>query len=151
MKFQIQTPVPPRRLPRRAFTLLEILVVLAIIGLLVSLSVTAVTNAMEKAQIRAATLFVNDTMKIALTTYKMDEGAYPTTDQGLQALVAPPADLSATWSGPYLEDKGNVVPLDPWKQAYVYNAPGAHNPRTYDLSSNGPDRVAATTDDIGNW
>ncbi len=151
MKFQIQTLLPPRRTPRCAFTLLEILVVLAIIGLLVSLTVTAVTNASEKAQIRAANIFVNDTMKIALTTYKLDEGSYPTTEQGLQALVTPPADLAATWSGPYLEDKGNIVPLDPWKQAYVYNAPGAHNPRTYDLSSNGPDRTAATVDDIGNW
>jgi general secretion pathway protein G len=84
----------------------------------------------------------------SLELYHHDNGAYPTTAQGLQALVARPADCPK-WDGPYLDD--GKVPNDAWDHPYVYRCPGVKIPAGFDLFSVGPDGKEGTEDDIGNW
>jgi general secretion pathway protein G len=90
----------------------------------------------------------------ALGVYKLAMGRYPTTDEGLTALVQPPTDedARAKWTkagGPFIEKMNDL--LDPWHHAYVYKCPGQHNKDGYDLSSGGPDGKPGTDDDITNW
>ena len=84
----------------------------------------------------------------ALELYSHDNGAYPTTAQGLQSLVARPADCPK-WDGPYWD--GGKVPNDAWGHPYVYRCPGVKVPAGFDLLSVGPDGKEGTADDIGNW
>lgn len=135
---------------RRAFTLLEILVVLAILGLLATLAITNLDNVMGTANEKTADLFVKQTLKVPLKTYSMAMGSYPSTAEGLQALITAPAGKAGAWKGPYLETDG-VLPLDPWKEPYQYRYPGVKNKNSYDLWSKGPDKTDGTPDDIGNW
>jgi general secretion pathway protein G len=128
--------------------MLEILVVLAILGLLIGVLLTNVGGNLSRGQEDAARIFVATTMKAPLTAYRIDFGDYPSTAEGLQALIAPPPGKENRWRG-YVE--GDRLPLDPWGEAYVYRYPGTRNPRSYDLFSKGPDRTADTDDDIGNW
>ncbi len=137
-----------RRL-RRGFTLLEILVVLAIIGLLAGLAINNVGGLFGGAQVSAAQLFVNQTAKTSLMTYRLQTGSFPTTAEGLQALVSAPASAAGKWQGPYME--GGKVPLDPWSEPYQYAFPGKRNTAGYDIWSKGPDKQSDTADDIGNW
>jgi general secretion pathway protein G len=140
--------VPVRR-ASWAFTLLEILVVLAIIGLLFTLAVTNVGNIFGNSQKDVARLFVTQTMQAPLTAYKINMGDFPTTAEGLQALITAPTNSDGRWRGPYLQD--NKLPLDPWGSPYQYRYPGVHNKNGYDLWSMGPDKTDGTADDIGNW
>ncbi len=133
----------------RAFTLLEILIVLAIIGLLVGLGVTNFDKIFGGAQQDVAHTFVTVSMKVPLTQFRMDMGDYPTTAEGLQALVNPPQVHPERWRGPYVVD--GKIPLDPWGEPYQYRYPGTHNKYGYDLWSKGPDKQDGTADDIGNW
>jgi general secretion pathway protein G len=138
-----------RRATRRAFTLLEIMIALAILGLLVGLSVSNFAGIFDGAQIKTATLFVNESIKLPLTSYRIAMGDYPSTAEGLQALITAPSAHGEQWHGPYLTDA--KVPLDPWKQPYVYRYPGTKNKTGYDIFSKGPDKTEGTQDDIGNW
>ncbi len=140
---------PRRRAGRRAFTLLEIMIALAILGLLVGLAVTNTESIFGHAQTQTARMFVNDAIKLPLTTYRIQMGDYPTTAEGLQALITPPANRADQWHGPYLAD--GKLPLDPWGEPYVYRYPGTKNKNSYDVFSKGPDRTEGTKDDIGNW
>lgn len=141
----------PRR-PIGAFTLLEILVALGILAMLATLAVTQVDKVFGQSQKSIAQLFVRDSMHVPLLRYRMDVGAYPTTVQGLDALLrAPDGGAAGQWKGPYFEIRGSTKPLDPWGQPYEYRHPGIKNPSGYDLYSAGPDRKAGTDDDIGNW
>ncbi|MSU45849.1 MAG: type II secretion system protein GspG [Lacunisphaera sp.] len=135
----------------RAFTLIEILVVVAIIGLLAGLLFTNTDKIFSQSQEVVARVFVRDSFKTALVRYKIDLGSYPTTAEGLGALLAAPANAADRWHGPYAEVTGSQIPPDPWGEPYQYRNPGTHNKDTYDLFSKGPDKTEGTADDIGNW
>lgn len=139
-----------RRLSR-GFTILEILVVLAIIGLLVGLVVTNTDKIFGQSQEAVARIFVRDSLKTPLVRYRIDLGDYPATSEGLAALVAAPGSAADKWRGPYMDVAGGKLPVDPWGQPYEYRYPGVKNPGGYDLYSKGPDKTAETADDIGNW
>ncbi|MBW8781246.1 MAG: type II secretion system major pseudopilin GspG [Verrucomicrobia bacterium] len=144
----------PRKSPgasRRAFTLLEILVVLAIIGLLAGLAISRVTDIFGSKSGDIARLFVQTSMETPLTAYRINMGDYPSTAEGLQALVAAPQNKADRWQGPYIKAPGGKLPTDPWGELYQYRYPGTHNKNSYDLFSKGPDKIEGTPDDIGNW
>ncbi len=136
----------PRHPTRRhaAFTLLEIMLVVMIIALLAGAAIYMMGGNIGIAQeVRLKT----DMQGIAtqLKTYSVWTGGYPTTEQGLKALVTRPEGVKQ-WHKLF-----DQVPLDPWQSEYVYIAPGKHNPDGFDLSSKGQDRKEGTADDIGNW
>jgi general secretion pathway protein G len=116
------------------FTLIELLVVIAILGLIASLVGPSVMRQFGGAKADAARLQLAD-LGAALDLFYLDLGRYPTTSEGLAALVAPPPGI-AGWDGPYLKKAG--VPQDPWGEAYRYQSPGTHGP--YDIVSFGADR-----------
>lgn len=121
------------------FTLLEILVVIAILGLLIGLVAPAALRQLGGARSSVVKQSI-DRLGGVLDLYKLDVGAYPTSDQGLNALAERPAGLS-TWNGPYL--KGEKIPLDPWNHPYYYRAPSARAGHDYDLCSAGPNAATA--------
>ena len=133
----------------RAFTLLEILIALAILGLLVGIAVADLGGIFSGNQAAIAKLFVQENMKTPLFTYRMQMGDYPSTAEGLQALATAPTANADRWHGPYVAD--GKLPLDPWGESYQYRCPGTHNKNGYDLWSKGPDKQDGTSDDIGNW
>lgn len=89
-------------------------------------------------------------VEASLQMYTLDVGSPPTTGQGLDALLAPAADLQdpSVWQGPYIN---GAVPLDPWGQPYLYEYPGVYSTDSFDVWSVGPDGMDGTADDIGNW
>jgi len=137
-----------RRRASRGFTLLEIIVVIGIMSILATLVITNLTKTLETSRTSVAKLFVTESMKTALTTYKIQMGDFPTSEQGLAALATAPAANADRWQGPYIEGK---LPNDPWGRPYQYRYPGTHNKGSYDLWSMGADGVDGTDDDIGNW
>ena len=134
---------------RRGFTLVEILVVLAIIALLAGLTMTHMDTLFGSSQSEVAKLMVNQSLKTPLLAYRLQMGDYPSTDEGLQALFAAPANKADRWRGPYADGKYPL--LDPWGEPYQYKYPGTHNKAAYDVWSKGPDKADGTDDDIGNW
>jgi general secretion pathway protein G len=135
---------------RRGFTLVESMLVVIIIGILAALIVPNIAGRSEQARKAAAHTDIESNLSTALDLYRMDAGQYPTTEQGLNALITAPtaSPVPAQWNGPYLKKK--KVPKDPWGRDYVYASPGTHNPESYDLSSLGPDGTESA-DDITNW
>lgn len=116
------------------FTILEILVVITIIGLLIGLVAPAALRQLSGARLSVAKQSI-ERLSMVLDLYNLDMGSYPTTEQGLAALVKPPASTTS-WNGPYL--KGDAVPLDPWNHPFVYRRPSERQGHDYDLCSNGP-------------
>jgi len=142
----ISLPVSRRR--SLGFTLLELLVVMVIIGLLASYVGPRLFAQIGKSEVKAARAQI-DSLEKALDQYRLDAGKYPTTEQGLAALMVAPSGVSR-WSGPYLK---KAVPMDPWGNPYVYHLPGEHGGE-FDLLSYGKDGQAGGTgeaEDIGNW
>jgi general secretion pathway protein G len=117
----------------RGFTLLELLVVIAILGLLIGLVAPAALRQLGNARTSVAKQSI-ERISSVLDIYKLDVGSYPSTDQGLRALVERPTDVP-NWAGPYV--KGNV-PVDPWNHQYVYRDPSARANHDFDLCSEGP-------------
>jgi general secretion pathway protein G len=140
------------RLHNHGFTLIEIMVVIIILGILVAYIAPKFIGRAEEAR-RTAARVQMESIETTLKLYKLDNGYYPTTEQGLQALVEPPTvgQLPRAWrEGGYLE-KGKV-PKDPWKNDYVYLSPGLHG--DYDLISYGNDGEPGGEDenaDVNNW
>lgn len=134
---------------QKGFTLIELMIVVIIIAALSAMVVPRLSNRSEQAKITVAEADINSNIGLALKLYKLDNGRYPTTAQGLQALLSKPSSSPApkNWNGPYLETE----PLDPWKIEYSYKSPGANNASSYDLYSIGPDGVENNEDDIKNW
>ncbi len=141
----------PNSSKRRGFTLIEILVVITIITLLAGLTIANVGKLFGGSQVDIAKLFVTQSMKTPLVTYRLHMGSYPSTEEGLQALVTAPAGKTDRWRGPYVAEGTKVPILDPWGEPYLYRYPGVHNKDSYDLWSKGPDKTDGTDDDIGNW
>jgi general secretion pathway protein G len=136
----------------RGFTLIELMVVIVILGILAGLIIPRIMGRPEEARRMKARVQI-ESMETALKLYKLDNGNYPTTEQGLQALVEAPSvgQLPRAWrEGGYLE-KGRV-PKDPWGNEYVYLCPGIHG--DCDLSSYGPDGEPGgegEDEDINSW
>jgi len=137
-------------LGNRGFSLIEILLVVVIIGTLSAMVVPRLIGRSDQARVAAAKADVEVNLATALKLYELDNGFFPATDQGLQALIKKPTSspIPENWSGPYLEK----MPIDPWGRPYQYQSPGIHRPHDYDLFSSGKNSKSdKTDDDIINW
>ncbi|MBU6485353.1 MAG: type II secretion system major pseudopilin GspG [Betaproteobacteria bacterium] len=143
------TPVPARRsLRERGMTLIEILVVLTLIGVVLGLVGSNYLGKSEQVKAKATKIEIEQIGQ-ALDLFKLEIGRYPTSQEGLQALVTAPAGVS-NWAGPYW--KKNTVPRDPWGHDFVYQSPGTHG--DYDLMSYGADGKEGgdgVNKDITSW
>jgi general secretion pathway protein G len=140
---------PFSRKRSRGFTLIEVLVVVVILAILAAVVVPRVMDRPGQARQAAAQQGVQSIMT-ALNMYRLDNFAYPTTEQGLQALVQKPQGLpeGANWKGPYLDQ----LPKDPWGKPYLYLQPGTHGDvDVYTLGSDGRPGGEGEAADIGNW
>jgi general secretion pathway protein G len=129
----------------QGFTLVEMLVVIAIIGLIMGLIGPRVLNYLSESKVKAAKIQMQS-FSSSLDLFNLDAGRYPSTSEGLAALVRRPPSVAA-WNGPYL--KGGNVPNDPWNNAYIYRAPGEHGPfDIVSLGSDGQEGGSGTAADI---
>jgi len=145
-----QTGTQFRRTNRRAgVTLIEMLVVVAIIGMFVALVAPAMFKRADTARITQARAQIQNLMT-ALGSYKLDTGVFPTTDQGLAALRIKPNEEINGWNGPYLPQD---VPKDPWGHDYVYKYPGEHGdePDIASLGADGQPGGEGLNADIFSW
>ncbi|RQH05519.1 type II secretion system major pseudopilin GspG [Paraburkholderia dinghuensis] len=131
----------------RGFTLLELLVVMVIIGLLAGLVAPRYFEQIGKSNTRIAKAQI-DSLGKALDQYRLDVGEYPTTEEGLDALMTKPQD-APHWSGPYLQ---KAVPLDPWDRPYHYRSPGEHGDYDlYSLGKNGQGGGTGENTSVTSW
>jgi general secretion pathway protein G len=130
----------------RAFTLVEMLLVLLILGLLAAIVVPKFTGRSEQARITAAETQISS-FETALDAFEVDNGFYPKGSDGLTDLIEEPSNAK-NWRGPYLKQD---IPDDPWGNPYIYEYPGKHNEKGFDLMSMGPDGRVGGDDDITNW
>jgi general secretion pathway protein G len=140
------TPAPRARaakarlLAPRGMSLLEIMVVITLIGLVAAAVSVAVMNQLEKGEMDTAR---NQAFEIgkSVELYKLQQGSYPSTAQGLSVLASPPKGK------PIMER----IPKDPWGEEYIFVIPGQKNTGKFDVRSKGPDKQEGTEDDVGNW
>jgi general secretion pathway protein G len=139
---------------RQGFTLIEIMAVVLIMGLLAGIVGTVVVGQIGQARSQTAKAQIKQ-LESALTFYQMDNGRFPTSEQGLEALVERPGSgpEARNWRpGGYIQ--GGVVPTDPWGYPYGYEHPGAENEHSFDIWTYGADGQAGGENenaDIGNW
>lgn len=144
--------LPNMRTNNRGFSLIELMVVIVILGILAALIAPRLIGRTDEAKLVQARVQIEG-LETALKLYKLDNGVYPTTEQGLQSLIQQPetAPVPRKWrKGGYLEK--NRLPQDPWKNDYIYLSPGMHG--DYDIISYGADGVQGGEDannDINNW
>jgi len=132
----------------RGFTLIEILVVITIIALIMGLVGPRVLNFLAESKLKAAKIQI-ESLASAVELYYLDTGQYPSSSEGLNALLSRPGSVTG-WNGPYL--KGNAVPNDPWGKPYIYRVPGQNG--AYDIGSYGADGQEGGTGaaaDIVSW
>ena len=132
----VRVPSRPAARRRAGYTLVELMVVLVILGLLIGLVAPNFFERADKAHVDAANIQMKSFYG-ALQTYRLDIGRYPTTAQGLAALIEPPSEVADYWHGPYLD--ADAVPLDPWKAPYRYEQPAdtRHGFALYSLGADG--------------
>lgn len=130
-----------------AFTLLEIMLVVVIIALLAGAAIYKMVGNVDVAK-RVKAQGDIQAFKTSLLVYQGTNGAFPSTSQGLKALITRPQDepRPRNWTQLLTE-----VVIDPWNKEYIYTQPGVHNPQSYDLYSAGPDGIPGNEDDVGNW
>lgn len=114
--------LPKKSSKEDGYSLLEILVVLAIIGTLMTLVAPKLMGQVDKSQ-KIAAKAQTRTLRLALDSFKLDTGRYPTQAEGLAALMAPPANMSGAWYGPYMDGE---LPMDPWNSNYIYVPPSVN-------------------------
>jgi general secretion pathway protein G len=129
---------------RSGFTLIELLLVLVILAVLAAVVVPKFTGRSEQAKQAAAKTDISN-ISMQINAFEIDTGRYPSTEEGLGALMSAPANVNG-WRGPYLER----VPQDPYGSPYQYRYPGQHNTSSFDLFSLGADQREGN-DDIDNW
>ena len=130
---------------QKGFTFMEIMVVIVIIAILAVMIVPNILNRVDQARVAKAENDIRS-LETGLDTYKLDNGFYPSTEQGLGALTSKPTGTPApdNWNGPYVKQ----LPKDPWGNNYQYAYPGKHSNDTYDVWSKGP---PGKDKEIGNW
>ena len=134
--------------PRRGFTLIELMIVVVILGILATMIMPKILSAPDKAKVKKAMMDIRQ-IQTALALFKTENGRFPTTAEGLQALVTNPGSLPNYDPDGYLEK----VPLDPWKHSFIYISPGVHS-KDYDLLSYGKDGESGGMEydaDIESW
>ncbi len=144
------SPLPPLNGGRKedGYTLMELLVVLAILGFLAAVATPFVLKYLDNAKVSTARTEVAN-LSTGLDLFKYDVGRYPTTQEGLDALLKSPQGADG-WNGPYIKKATGIV--DPWKHPYLYRSPGEHG--DFDLYSNGPDGAKADSGGkplVANW
>ena len=133
---------------RRAFTLLEVLMVIVILGVLAALVAPRLIGSQDRAKVNATALQLK-TLEEQLERFKIECGRYPTESEGLNALLVKPEseDIAEKWTGKYIKE----APNDAWGKPINYRVPGQYNSDSIDLWSSGPDMTEGNEDDIKNW
>jgi general secretion pathway protein G len=133
---------------QNAFTLIELMLVVVIVGALAAMIVPRMAGRSQQAKVSIAKADILSNIPSSLDLYELDNGTYPSTEQGLDALLSKPSGSSeaTNWQGPYLKKR----PIDPWGSEYQYRYPSQHQRLDYDLYSFGPDKIKSD-DDITNW
>jgi len=134
------------RKSEKGFSLIELIVVLVILGLLAAIVAPKVAGNLGKGKTKIAKIQISE-FEGALEAFMFDMGRYPTTAEGLDALIHNPTG-SDSWAGPYLPQK-RPVPVDPWGKPYRYRCPGEYG--DFDIFSAGPDGIEGNDDDVSNW
>jgi general secretion pathway protein G len=152
----LANPIGHARITRSqaGFTLIEIMVVVVIIGLLLTVVASNVTRQLGTAESVKSRADIQG-METAMAGYRLDNGFYPTTEQGIEALIVQPTGepVPRRWNGPYLKGH-STIPKDRWGNEYLYMSPGVHNPDSFDLwtrGQDGQDGGEGGASDIGNW
>ncbi len=139
-----------RRSTQKAFTLLEILLVVGLLALLASFAIPALVGQGEEARKKMAQAAIgpNGPISQAIKLFKFNTGQYP---EELKYLIEKPGDdeIAENWTGPYIENESGLQ--DAWRHDFQYNAEGSHNEGKFDLWSMGPDGIDGNEDDITNW
>ena len=135
-----------RSASKSGFTLMEMMLVLAIIAVIVGIAVQGIMGAGEQGDLTKAKITVSS-LETKLTQFKLNALRLPTQSEGLEALVKRPGGLTKPW----IQGMSAEGLIDPWGETYQYRNPGRRSGKAYDVFSKGPDKQEGTVDDIGNW